>query len=101
MKTPTYITPLTMAVCVLMTPMIYGQTATGRIVGTVADSSGAVIPNAAITAIDERTGQERKVTADTIGYYVVSNLAPSTYNITAQGSGLGPTELTGIPLGVG
>ena len=46
----------------------------GRIVGTVADSTGAVIPNAA-------------------GYYIVSKLPASTCKTTAQGSGLGPAEL--------
>ena len=92
---------LTVALGALMTPIVYSQTATGRIVGTVTDPTGAVIPNATITVVDEKTGQERKGTADTIGYYVISNLAPSTYKITAQGSGLGPTELTGIPLSVG
>src|SRR5437868_3265054 len=101
MKIKSCFAALAMAVCVLMTPVVHSQTATGRIVGTITDPSGAVIPNAAITAVDEKTGQGRKVAADTIGYYVVSNLAPSTYKISAQGSGLGPTELTGIPLSVG
>src|SRR5262249_18258182 len=80
---------------------IYGQTATGRIVGTVTDPSGAVIPNAAITVVDEKTGQERGLEADTAGYYVGANLAPSTYKLTAKGSGLGPTEISGVPLAVG
>jgi hypothetical protein len=80
---------------------VYGQTATGRIVGTVADGTGAVVPNAAISVVDEKTGQERKVNADNSGYYIVSNLAPSTYKVTARGSGLGPTQFDAIPLSVG
>jgi len=92
---------LAAALWAVMTPTVFSQTATGRIVGTVTDASGAVIPDATITAVDEKTGQERKVTADTSGYYVASNLAPSSYKITAKGSGLGPTEIAGIPLAVG
>src|SRR5262249_14690834 len=30
-----------------------------------------------------------------------ANLAPSTYKLTAKGSGLGPTEISGVPLAVG
>src|SRR5215467_8888005 len=89
---------LTLSLGITMAPMAHSQTASGRIVGNVTDSTGAVIPNANISVIDEKTGSERKVAADTSGYYVVSNLAPSTYKITAKGSDLGPTEVAGIPL---
>src|SRR5690349_162994 len=78
-----------------------GQTATGRIAGTVTDATGAVIPNVAITARDEKTGQERKVISDNTGNYVVPNLAPSTYTVLAQASGLGPTEISQVPVPVG
>src|SRR5919198_1537041 len=80
---------------------IYGQTANGRIVGTVTDPTGAVIPNAAITARDHKTGQERKVLSNETGNYMIPNLAPSTYTVIGQGSGLGPTEITKVPLPVG
>jgi Carboxypeptidase regulatory-like domain len=72
-----------------------------RIVGNVTDSTGAAIANAAITAVDTKTGQERKVVADDHGFYVLTNLAPSTYTIKAQGNGLGPAEFSGLPLSVG
>jgi hypothetical protein len=80
---------------------IYGQTATGRIVGTVADSSGAVIPDAMVTIVDEKTGLERRTNADAAGNYTVTNLAPGTYKVIGKGSGLGPTEVTQVPLPVG
>src|SRR5215813_1476275 len=81
--------------------LAFGQIDAARIVGTVADPSGAVIPNAAIVVKDEKTGQERKVVADERGLYVVPNLAPSTYTVTAQGNGLGPQEYSQIPVSVG
>ena len=59
------------------------------------------MPSVSIMLVNERTGQERKVLADTSGYFVVANLAPSTYKITARGNGLGPSETNGIPLSVG
>jgi hypothetical protein len=88
-------------VSAILMPLLFGQIDAGRIVGTVADPSGAVVPNASITVVDERTGQERKITANSSGYFVVANLAPSTYKVTAQGNGLGPSETTGLPLSVG
>jgi hypothetical protein len=81
---------------------VYGQNDAGRIVGTVTDASSAVVPNAVITVKDEKTGQERKVTADQAGYYIVPNLSASTtYTVTAQGNGLGPTNYSQIPVSVG
>jgi carboxypeptidase family protein len=85
----------------IVLPLLFGQNDSGRIAGTVADPTGAVVPNAAIKVVDEKTGQERKVVADSAGYFVIANLAPSTYKVTAQGNGLGPAETAGIPLSVG
>ncbi|PWU12297.1 MAG: hypothetical protein C5B51_00990 [Terriglobia bacterium] len=79
----------------------HAQIDSARIAGTVSDATGAVISNPAITIKDEKTGQERKVVGDERGYYVISNLAPSTYTIRAQGSGLGPADYAQIPLSVG
>jgi hypothetical protein len=83
-----------------MMPLMYGQNDSARIAGTVADASGAVIANAAITIKNEKTGQERKVVADDRGFYVIPNLAPSSYTIIGQGSGLGPAQYTEITLSV-
>ncbi len=85
----------------LALPALLGQSDVARIVGTVTDPSGAVVPGASVAVKNEKTGQERKVVADSAGYYVAPNLAPSTYKVTAQGSNLGPADYTGIPLSVG
>jgi hypothetical protein len=82
-------------------PLVYGQNDAGRIVGTVTDASGAGVPNASITVVNERTGQERKVSGDTSGSYVVPYLPSSTYKVTVQQSGFGQWQTTGIPISVG
>ena len=53
---------ISMAVVIIITALFCltplagsAQTATGRIVGSVQDGSGAVVPNAAITATNEAT----------------------------------------------
>src|SRR5215469_14190500 len=86
---------------VLSAPLLHPQNVETRIVGEVTDPSGAVIPNAVISATDAKTGQERKAVADERGFYVISNLAPSTYTVKAQGNGLGPTEYSEIHVSVG
>jgi hypothetical protein len=72
-----------------------------RIVGTVTDSSGAVVPKASVTATNEKTGAKREINADDKGYFIITNLAPSTYTISGRGNGLGPTEFKGVNLAVG
>ena len=59
------------------------------------------MPNTSITVVNERTGQERKVTGDAAGSYVVPYLPSSTYKVTVQQSGFAQWQTTGIPISVG
>ena len=56
---------------------------TGSIQGYVRDKSGAVIPNASVTAIQAATGYTRTVTADSSGSYTFLALPPGRYRLTA------------------
>src|SRR5258708_2632868 len=80
---------------------LWAQADRARIVGTVTDPTGAVIPGASITAKDANTGSERQATADERGYYVISNLPPSEYTVTGKSRDLGPKEYSRIHVGVG
>src|SRR5690349_18627294 len=79
----------------------WAQTEKARIAGTVVDATGGVIQGAAISVKDTKTGQEREGKSDEKGFYVLTNLSPSDYTVTAKGNGLGPTEYTEIHLSVG
>ena len=79
----------------------FAQTDQARIVGVVTDTYGAVIPGASIVVQSLKTGQERAVKSNGQGFYVVTNLLPANYKLTAHGEGLGPTEYTEIILGIG
>ena len=70
----------------------------GRFVGVVLDPSGAVIPGATVTVKNERTGEERSVTSNAEGRYIVANLRPSVYTIQAKFGELAPLEFTGLQL---
>src|SRR5215813_3538400 len=66
----------------------FGQMDQGRIVGVVTDANGAIVPGVSVTAKNEKTGEERTVTTNEDGTYIISGLRPSTYTITATGQNL-------------
>jgi hypothetical protein len=80
---------------------LYAQSDTGRIAGTVADITGNVVPNASVTVKNEKTGQMRKTMANNQGIYLVTQLGPSTYTVSAQANGMAPSEYSGVTLQVG
>ena len=74
-------------VCLLSTSLLAQQR--GSIGGTITDSTGAILPGASVVIKDERTGEERTVTSDEQGRYVVPGLKPSIYLVRGDLSGLG------------
>src|SRR5262249_31161840 len=59
----------------------YGQTTFGQITGTVRDPSGAVVPGASITVINEETQIARQVSTSASGVFNVPNLNVGTYRV--------------------
>jgi hypothetical protein len=60
---------------------------TGTITGTVADESGAVIPNATITIFDKATGLSRSVKTNAEGYFSAVALPAGDYDVKAEVAG--------------
>ena len=65
----------------------FAQTETGQITGTVFDATGAVVPNANVTAKNVATGGSRSTASNTAGLYVIPNLGPGDYEVTITSSG--------------
>ena len=63
------------------------QVECGTIAGTVRDTSGAVVPNVAISVKKVNTGVEFKTTTHESGEYVAPNLIPGEYSLTASAPG--------------
>src|SRR5215475_15959632 len=59
----------------------------GSIVGTVTDTSGAVVPDATVKATQTGTGQVRETQTNETGAYTFPNLPTGTYNITVGRAG--------------
>ncbi len=66
---------------------ILAQVSTSSITGLVTDSTGAVVPAAAIEARDESTGVTYQGSSNTDGNYVFGSLPPGTYSITITKQG--------------
>jgi hypothetical protein len=84
--------------CVLAAPARAGAQTDGRFTGVVLDVTGAFVPGATVTVKNERTGEERVVTANDPGLYVVTNLKPSVYTIRATFGDFAPIEITTLTL---
>ena len=78
-----------------------GVGASGDIVGTITDPSGAAIPKAKVTATDTAKGLSRTTFTDDHGEYRLSGLAPSTYDVTAEAQGFQSATEHNVVLTVG
>jgi hypothetical protein len=78
---------LSLAGSLFLSSAASAQVVTGAIVGTIADSTGAVVPGASVTVTAIGTGQERTVTTGAAGDYSVSGLVAAHYKITVARAG--------------
>ncbi|HEU4597920.1 MAG TPA: TonB-dependent receptor [Pyrinomonadaceae bacterium] len=60
-----------------------GETA-AQINGQVVDSAGAIVPGATVVITNDATNEERRVTTNDDGYYVITPLSPGTYTLTVE-----------------
>jgi hypothetical protein len=77
------------------------QVSTGRILGTVLDSSQGAVAGATITITDVERGVARTVSTDSSGQYVAPDLIPGMYAVKAEAKGFKPVERRGIQVQVG
>jgi outer membrane receptor protein involved in Fe transport len=80
--------------------LAYGQVDTATIVGTVHDTSGAVIVGGAITVTATDTGIKTTARTDTTGNYVVTPLRVGNYSVSVEATGFKTETHSGIVLEV-
>jgi len=73
----------------------------GRIVGTIADSSGATVADVKVTIVNEATQAGRDVTTDRNGYFVADELPVGTYSLVAEKVGFKKITKKGNVLNAG
>jgi Carboxypeptidase regulatory-like domain len=82
----------------LFTLSVRAQTISGTISGSVVDQSGAVVPDARITAANELTNETRRDTTNAQGEFVFPALQPGSYTITVEKGGFEVVRKTGLQL---
>ncbi len=77
-----------------------GQSVTGSITGEVTDPSGAVVANAAVTALDVDTGVATQASANASGLFRIDFLPIGHYQVTVEASGFEKATLPPFSLEV-
>ena len=88
-----------LALCIALPAGLWAQ-AQGSIQGVVTDNTGAVIPGASVTIINNDTGVERTTQSNQVGFYQVPALNPGPYTATATSDGFAPAEAAGLQVQV-
>jgi hypothetical protein len=70
------------------------------IVGTITDQSGAVVPGARVTLVNQGTAFRRVVETNASGQYVASAIPTGAYQITVEKTGFETVRRSGIDLHV-
>jgi hypothetical protein len=93
---------LWMLVALLVGPVSSkGQTFRGGINGTVTDGSGAVVPGAAVEAVDTATEVSHKTVSTSAGEYSFQDLPLGTYKVTITASGFKSSIVSSVPVTAG
>ncbi|HWK31351.1 MAG TPA: TonB-dependent receptor, partial [Terriglobales bacterium] len=70
----------------------WSQAVYGNIVGTVEDSTGAIVPNAKVTITDVAKGTVNNSTTNESGNFNATHLIPGTYNVKVEAPNFKSTE---------
>jgi hypothetical protein len=87
---------LTSSVILTFSSLAVSQANQGAIAGVVEDSSGAVVPNAKLTATEKSTGTVYTTVSSSAGTYRFPNVRIGTYDLSVSATGFKSPTLTGI-----
>ena len=94
---------LTFAAVLLLaaTPrVLFAQTVTGTIQGTVSDSSGGVLPGVTVLVTNAETGAQRTVVTNEAGFYIAPFVQIGRYSVRATMSGFGTIIRDNVAVGL-
>src|SRR5690349_12491831 len=82
----------------LCTTQSFAMQTTGRIQGTIKDSTGAVVPEASLTLKNAKTGAERQTKTDEVGRYTFLQVEAGEYQLSVENTGFKKYVQVGIIL---
>jgi hypothetical protein len=77
------------------------QTTLGRVVGTVLDTSGAVLPGATVTLTNQQTNQSQTTVSNEVGAFVFPQVPVGTYKVDLSLAGFKGRTYTDVVVNVG
>jgi hypothetical protein len=93
-------TAIVLVVCLALSSLVFAQGTGGRILGRVADPSGAVLSGVKVTATNEATGVMQETVSNDTGDFVFPNLAVGTYSLDFDLTGFKKSVRRSIALDV-
>jgi hypothetical protein len=87
---------------VLQSPSLMAQTAVdGAVAGTVVDSTGAALPQAAVVVHSTATNADSNITTDQSGYFRITRLVPGDYTVKVTAPGFSDYTVQHVTVEVG
>src|SRR5882757_10481069 len=80
---------------------IFSQTATTELSGTVYDNTGAVLPGAIVSVVNDATGVAVKHISNGAGLYAFPSMPVGKYTVTVEMTGFKTGRRQGVTLAVG
>src|ERR1700723_382897 len=77
-----------------------GQAVTATLVGTITDTSGAIIPNASVSITNQGTTVVTNTTSNESGNFTFTFLPPGTYTVTVTAPGFQKKVTSGVSVPV-
>jgi hypothetical protein len=74
----------------------FSQAVSATLLGTVTDTSGAVVPKAKVTVTEVSTSTSRTGSTNESGNYTFGNLAPGRYSVTVESAGFKKETRTAV-----
>ncbi len=93
--------PTLLVVAIAGLGVIFAQTPTATLQGTVQDASGAFVPDAKVTITNVNTNETVQLTTDSTGRYLRPFLPPGTYTIAVEKEGFRTVRQENVVLNVG
>ena len=85
----------------LLSLSLFAQGNLGRVLGTVTDQTGAVLPGATVSVIDTQRGLARSLITDGAGEYNAPQLIPGTYTVRVEAKGFKTLDRQNVVIEVG
>src|SRR5271157_3540118 len=89
-----------LAGALLAAAALLGQFESAEVLGTVRDATGAVVPKASVTLLNQDTGIQAKTTTDENGNYDFFNVKVGRYTVSVEAAGFQKVSTTDVEVAV-